>query len=343
MKYKNYKNPHTRDDKIYSRDNMLDMTLRELLNSKNELLAQTRILGIPEDRELSGSENVVHVEAYTREDGTEVKAHWRSKPSGWNSVTNNSSVIDSEGTFINDEDAGRNENSNNAEQYRESEEYKRVYREREKQKSIERKDPKEIAGVTRGDPKTFAEMVQGGVNPSFEYDNEDSGNCQCCVGAAEMRRRGYDVSAVNRNDSSLAEELAHDDFGLWLDPKTGNKCEPYEIDAAEEKCSSYLDKTVQNGERYAFAYYAPEDNIIDSSNENAKISGHVVIVDRSENGELRYYDPQTGEIHIGDDAKAYINSWTAPPVKLSANSQVLRIDDKKINPYYRNGIFVPRR
>ena len=138
-------------------------------------------------------------------------------------------------------------------------------------------------------------------------------------------------------------ELVYDDFGLWLDPQTGNRCEPYEIDADRENCFEYLDKTVQNGERYAFAYYAPEDSIIDSSNKKGKIFGHVVTVDRCETGELRYYDPQTGRIHIGDDAKAYIDSWTAPPVKLPANSQVLRIDDKKINPYYRNGIFVPRR
>lgn len=186
-------------------------------------------------------------------------------------------------------------------------------------------------------------MVQGGVNPSFEYENKNSGNCQCCVAAAEMRRRGYNVSAVNRNESPLAEELAYDGFGLWLDLQTGNRCEPYEIDASKENCYEYLDKTVKDGERYAFAYYSPEDNIIDSATENGKLSGHVVTIDRCENGELRYYDPQMGEIHIGEDAKAYINSWTAPPIELSANSQAMRIDDKKFNPYYRNGIFAPRR
>ena len=80
MKYKNYKNPYTQEDSIYSRNNMLDMSLRELISRKDEILAQTRVLGIPEDKELSGSENAVYVEAYTRDDGTEVKSHWRSKP-----------------------------------------------------------------------------------------------------------------------------------------------------------------------------------------------------------------------------------------------------------------------
>ncbi len=82
MKYKNYKNSYTKEDKIYSRENMLDMSLREMITRKDELLAQTKVLGIPEEEELRNSENAVYVEAYTRDDGTEVKAHWRSKPNG---------------------------------------------------------------------------------------------------------------------------------------------------------------------------------------------------------------------------------------------------------------------
>ncbi len=343
MRFKNYKNSYTNDNRIYSKDEMLDMTVREIKDRAEEFIAQHRVLGLPEESELAGSYNVVHVESYTRSDGTEVKAHWRSKP-GEGSNNTNDAVNDSdyENTDWDDNPEG-SEGLYSSQKYEESEEYKKEYREREKQKSIERQDPDEIAGVKRGEPKTFEEMVQGGVNPSFEYGNQDSGNCQCCVATAEMRRRGYNVSATNRNESPLAEELAYDGFGLWLDPKTGNKCKPYEIDANKENCYEYLDKTVKDGERYAFAYYAPEDSTIDSATENGKLSGHVVTIDRCENGELRYYDPQMGEIHIGKDAKSYINSWTAPPVELPANSLVLRIDDKKINPYYQNNIFVKHK
>ena len=342
MRFKNYRNSYTKDNRIYSKEEMLEMPIREFKDRGGEFIAQHKVLGLPEEKELAGSDNVVHVKAYTRDDGTEVKAHWRSKPEGGNNTNDAENNSGYENMDWDDNPEG-SEELYSSQKYEESEEYKKEYRERENQKSIERKDPEEIAGVKRGEPKTFEEAVQGGVNPSFEYENKNSGNCQCCVGAAEMRRRGYDVSAVNRNESPMAEELANDGFGLWLDPKTGNRCEPYEIDANKENCYEYLDKTVKDGERYAFAYYAPEDNIIDSTTENGKLSGHVVTIDRCENGELRYYDPQMGEIHIGEDAKAYINSWTAPPVELSANSQAMRIDDKKINPYYRNGIFAPRR
>jgi len=58
------------------------MALGEVLKRKQELLSQYRVLGVPKEKELQGSDNVVHVEAYTRDDGTEVKAHWRSKPDG---------------------------------------------------------------------------------------------------------------------------------------------------------------------------------------------------------------------------------------------------------------------
>ena len=39
-------------------------------------------LGIPRESELSGNPDVVYVHAYTRDDGTEVRAHYRSKPDG---------------------------------------------------------------------------------------------------------------------------------------------------------------------------------------------------------------------------------------------------------------------
>ena len=80
MKFKNCTNPHTQDNRIYSKNEMLDMTLREIKDRAKELTAQYRVLGLPDEKELADSDNVVHVNAYTKEDGTEVKAHWRSKP-----------------------------------------------------------------------------------------------------------------------------------------------------------------------------------------------------------------------------------------------------------------------
>ena len=74
---------------------MLDMTVREIKDRADEFIAQHKVLGLPDESELAGSENVVHVEAYTREDGTEVKAHWRSKP-GYGSSNNETTKLSKE-------------------------------------------------------------------------------------------------------------------------------------------------------------------------------------------------------------------------------------------------------
>jgi len=88
MRFKNYKNSYTNDNRIYSKDEMLDMTVRQIKDRAEEFIAQHRVLGLPDESELAGSDNVVHVESYTRSDGTEVKAHWRSKPGEGSNNTN---------------------------------------------------------------------------------------------------------------------------------------------------------------------------------------------------------------------------------------------------------------
>ena len=49
MKYKNYRNPKTNDDRIYSRNELYEMSLREIDSRKEELFAQRGVLGLPEN------------------------------------------------------------------------------------------------------------------------------------------------------------------------------------------------------------------------------------------------------------------------------------------------------
>lgn len=88
MKYKNYRNSYTNEDKIYSRKNIADMSVREAFSRKDEIMAQHNSIGIPSEGELKSSPNAVWVESYTRDDGTEVRGYWRSRPEG--STENNS-------------------------------------------------------------------------------------------------------------------------------------------------------------------------------------------------------------------------------------------------------------
>ena len=68
MRFKNYKNSYTNDNRIYTKNETLDMTVRELKDRAEEFIAQHRVLGLPDESELAGSENVVHFESYTRSD-----------------------------------------------------------------------------------------------------------------------------------------------------------------------------------------------------------------------------------------------------------------------------------
>ena len=324
MKFKNYTNPHTQDNRIYSKNEMLDMTIREIKDRAKEFIAQHRVLGLPDEKELAGSDNVVHVNAYTKEDGTEVKAHWRSKPG--------------EGSKNNVNDATNNSDYENtdSQKYEESEEYKKEYRERENQKSIERQDPDEIAGVKRGEPKTFYEMMQQGVNPNYQGENDLEGkysnNCQSCNVACELLIRGYDVEA-NSYENPTAHELAKVDNSAYLDPMTGEKCVPGKVDLEKVDCSEYIDANIKVGERYEFAFHLTPENA-----DYIDTESHTVFMTRMDNGELLIYDGQNGNIAYGKkEVKSYVDS------KINENNTVffprlLRVDNKKVNPYYTDKV-----
>ena len=97
MKYKNYVNSLTGDNRIFSNKEIADMSVREAFGREKEIMSQYYQIGIPSEKELQESENVVYVNSYTRADGTEVKAHYRSKPDGVEN--NNLSVQKNSGTL----------------------------------------------------------------------------------------------------------------------------------------------------------------------------------------------------------------------------------------------------
>lgn len=79
-KYKNYFNAISGDGRIFSREDIANMTNTEYKHSEKAINYQLTNIGVPTNKELMSSENVVYVKAYTKEDGTYVKAHYRSKP-----------------------------------------------------------------------------------------------------------------------------------------------------------------------------------------------------------------------------------------------------------------------
>ena len=79
---KNFINAIANDNRIYTAEDIGKMTSNEFMANEKAIDYQLNNLGIPRESDLAGNPDVVYVHAYTRDDGTEVRAHYRSKPDG---------------------------------------------------------------------------------------------------------------------------------------------------------------------------------------------------------------------------------------------------------------------
>ena len=82
LNLKNFFNTISNNNKIYTAEDIGKMSAEEFMTNEKAIDYQMENLGIPRESDLSGNPDVVYVHAYTRDDGTEVKAHYRSKPDG---------------------------------------------------------------------------------------------------------------------------------------------------------------------------------------------------------------------------------------------------------------------
>lgn len=79
---KNFINAITNDNRLYTAEDIGNMTSKEFSLNEKAINYQMENLGIPRQSDLTNNSGVVYVHAYTREDGTKVKAHYRSKQDG---------------------------------------------------------------------------------------------------------------------------------------------------------------------------------------------------------------------------------------------------------------------
>ena len=330
MKFKNYVNSHTGDNRIYSLNDITQMPLGDVLKNKEELLSQYRVLGVPTESELQDSDNVVYVQAYTREDGTEVKAHYRSKPDG--SESNNFSHGTPTGGAANYELG-----NNDAAHYIMTKIYGYSPVDVSTPEKVQKlMYPDEIAGVKRGKPKTIIEVAQRQVNPKYgNFETDDYiVNCQSCVIATHLQLMGIDVQAGS-GQTSKAKELSRDISFGYLNPKTGKICVPEILNLEKISCSEYLKKNAPPKSLYVIGYSSK----LDSSDEERR-HGHVLNLGKDEKGTIFFYDGQDNEYHEGEDAVYYIDSWIKKDL-LNGNPEILRVDNKIINPYYINSVVIP--
>lgn len=153
--------------------------------------------------------------------------------------------------------------------------------------------------VTRGKPMTFEQANEMRANPHYKPETGYSKNCQSCVVANELRRRGYDVEAIQNTHrkGNAAFELSHDTTKAWIDPKTGMHPESRGI---------IVDRYANVGEdffRYRFATPETYEPIELEPGRyhllwtwHYKSSGHIITMEKLRDGSMRFYDPQTGKL-----------------------------------------------
>ena len=219
--------------------------------------------------------------------------------------------------------------------------------------------PERIGGVERTkESMTFAEGDTHSVNPQYNKGREYQINCQSCVVVNEARRRGYDVEVLPNTPGSAADKLSRNTRLAWIDPATGKQPEwiiPEDSSIkTPKKYYKWLDDTIgHNGERYTIQVIW----------KGRRSSGHIINLDRDENGVLRFHDNQrgwnpmakydfdqnkwvgdyekdewSGEAEIVEYLKDVKFQVTVAGTKIYYPPKVVRVDDKEFNMEYADKI-----
>lgn len=182
-----------------------------------------------------------------------------------------------------------------------------------------------IAGIKQGKKMSFAEADTGHVNPKYGLDVGYSKNCQSCVVVFEARLRGYNVSVLPLEKDSVLDRLSRKCNWAWIDPKTGKEPE-YIYDSKLKNPDEYfkfIQDTVVLGNRYTIQFLW----------KNRKNSGHIVNLDRTEDGKLRIKDNQRGSGERSEwVGNREVLEYLSRMNYFDDTPKILRIDNMNFNP-----------
>lgn len=162
----------------------------------------------------------------------------------------------------------------------------------------------------KGTPKTAEEAVHGVNEHNFYKDGAYRINCQRCIWAYELQRRGYDVEALPNRDGLGS-------YGRWHSIVDG-------AIAKEYLGNPFGRNTHKNNENHATQIMAGwgegSRGVVQIARKSG--SGHVFNVEYK-NGKIKVYEAQTG--HAYDSLAKYLTSQKA----MTGYVQIFRTDNLK--------------
>lgn len=182
-------------------------------------------------------------------------------------------------------------------------------------------------GIKKGAEMTFEEANELRGNINYGQASEYGVNCQSCVVSNELRRRGYNVTALPnlQKSGNIPYELSRKTNWAWIDPETmampvkkraGGVYDITKTGALKSKNVSALTKDIIELAKEPGRYH------IDFSWKSGN-SGHIITLEKLGNGKIVLYDPQNGKIVNWSDISKRI--------KLSYGVNVLRVDNLLVN------------
>lgn len=172
---------------------------------------------------------------------------------------------------------------------------KQEIRRRWEERRLYRENMAEVAKIMKMKVPTkhmdFDTANESRGNPKYLTGRSYQINCQSCVVANEMRRRGLTVSARpnTKKRDSVPYRLSYQTELIWIDPKTGQLPQLQKIYAMTETAAAadWARRTAEPG-RYHLRFHWKSGG------------GHIITFERKEDGTGLFYDPQTGRKYQED-------------------------------------------
>ena len=150
------------------------------------------------------------------------------------------------------------------------------------------------------------------VNPNHSYEySEFSENCQRCVIAYELRRRGYNVTALPTYKGDRLPYVTRNGRGIWQ--KAFRHAQPIKVGAVTQQAAqNKVEKQMKSWGKGA-------RGII-------QIPGHVFNCENV-NGKIRYVDAQTGTKYTSKNVFGILSGRETRDIYLTRTDN-LRISDR---------------